>query len=206
MFKLVLVLSLCYIAAELRHTKRSDSCDQLKACTNPWTDDFIQKLYEKGEAFYEQFCQKAKAFSTCYAKAKDTCDDKTFKDVQGRESDQGVFLCSKKNKDDLFAFAESECAKNKTLDNMTRIELKACMRNYSSKDKQNCSSPAIKCQFLDALKFCILVKNVQYCGRDGFLVARWWEAKTASTFTSLNCTNRFEMLVPLLSAQAKLQG
>ncbi|XP_059138897.1 uncharacterized protein LOC131927191 isoform X1 [Physella acuta] len=220
MFRLVLVLSLCYIAAECGHVKRG-GCDSVLACSSPLESvgpDNVDNLSD--EAAYEEFCQKATAFSSCFSLAEGECDNSELKNNVRGQVNMADFLCSDETKDDISALADSECAKNELKMVEVQQGVEGCMMSFQNElqfafisamlSGQDASAVNF-CPLVDQLSVCVINKATESCGSSvGGFLSRMWNVATGPSFEQLGCGNQarnarrsIETIVPLLAKAAK---
>ncbi|XP_059138892.1 uncharacterized protein LOC131927187 [Physella acuta] len=223
MFKLVLVLSLCYIAAECGHIKRSGGCDHVLACASPLENVGPHNVDQlSDEAKYDQFCRKATAFSSCYEEAEDECENEELKKGLRGQINVADFLCSDEAKNDISALADSECTKNELKKIEVQQAMEGCMMSFQNElqfafmsvmlSGQDASAVNF-CPFVNQLNACVVNKGTESCGSSvGGFLSRMWNVATGPSFEQFGCSNQarnarrnIETIVPLLAKAAKLR-
>ncbi|XP_059168325.1 uncharacterized protein LOC131950263 [Physella acuta] len=197
MFKLVLVLSLCYIAAECGHIKRNGGCDSVLACDRHRVGTDIFNTITNN-ATYGEFCQKATAFKSCYNGAEKKCDNQELKDNLTAEVNVADFVCSEISKKDFFTVANSECVKNELKVVELELAIDGCTKDSQQKLKfslenitpgQDASSFNF-CPFVNELFVCELKKHTDMCGkRVGGFLDGLLKASTRPSFEQFSCGN-----------------
>ncbi|XP_059168319.1 uncharacterized protein LOC131950257 isoform X2 [Physella acuta] len=216
MFKLVLVLSLCYIAAVLdcKPVKRSFGCDSALACLGNYRLENSEKLS------FEQYCEKARAAVSCYHHVEDQCDDQDLK----------YNISSQINLDDLICLEDSEtladdseCAKNMEKMGEANEAAAGCVETYLENERQlaltsdtisgHDASAVSVCPLVDQLYRCVLTTGTEICGSAyGSFQSSLFELSYGQFFHGLECRSHarkarrsVELMVPLLSKATKLK-
>ncbi|XP_059168322.1 uncharacterized protein LOC131950259 [Physella acuta] len=212
MFKLFLVLFLCYIAADCRHLKRSFGCDSALACLVSSGPDNLEK------PSFEQYCQKAKAAASCYHHVEDQCDDQDLKYNISTQINLDYIICSDGGEEE-----DSECATNMQKFNEAAEAAVGCVETYLENERQlaltsdtnsgHDASAVNVCQLVDQLYQCVLTTGTEICGSAyGSFQSRLFELSNGQFFHGLECHSHarkarrsVENIFPLLPKKAKLK-
>ncbi|XP_059168323.1 uncharacterized protein LOC131950260 [Physella acuta] len=211
MFKLVLVLSLCSIAAGCRQLKGSFGCESVLACLVSNGLDNSEKL---------SHCQKASAAVSCYDHVEARCDDQDLKSNITAQINRDISICPD---EETSAEEDSECAKYSRKIDEHSDAVVDCVHTFSENKKQlaltsdtfsgHDASAVNVCPLLDQLYLCVLTKSTEICGNAyGSSTSRSFDQSYRSVFYGSECgfdarkaRRSVENIFPLLSKTTKLK-